>query len=209
MNKYRLIGAALIATVFATIAYSQQSNIGGMAARLRLTSLGVGATPPAAGNITASGTITGASIAGAGSALTALNASNLSSGTVPDARFPATLPAASGANLTSLNASNLSSGTVATARLPWRIAHARVSSAGALQAGSSGVTSTARNALGDYTVNVTAAGFTSIPTCTMTTQTTNVASEGSASTTSINVFVTSSTTAANLDRSFTVICLGT
>jgi hypothetical protein len=47
-----------------------------------------------------------------------LNASNLDSGTVPDARFPATLPAASGTNLTSLNASNLSSGTVADARFP-------------------------------------------------------------------------------------------
>ncbi len=54
---------------------------------------------------------------GNGSGLTNLNGSNLASGTVPDARFPATLPAVSGANLTSLNASNLSSGTVATARL--------------------------------------------------------------------------------------------
>lgn len=45
------------------------------------------------------------------------NASNLASGTVPDARFPATLPAASGVNLTALNASNLASGTVANARL--------------------------------------------------------------------------------------------
>jgi hypothetical protein len=32
----------------------------------------------------------------------ALNAANLSSGTIPDARFPATLPAVSGANLTNL-----------------------------------------------------------------------------------------------------------
>jgi len=47
-----------------------------------------------------------------------LNADNLSSGTVPDARFPATLPAASGANLTSLNATNISSGTLASDRLP-------------------------------------------------------------------------------------------
>ena len=47
----------------------------------------------------------------------ALNASNLSSGTVPNTRFPATLPAASGANLTSLNGSNISSGTVADARI--------------------------------------------------------------------------------------------
>ena len=40
-------------------------------------------------------------------ALTALSASNLTSGTVPDARFPATLPAASAANLTSVPAANL------------------------------------------------------------------------------------------------------
>jgi hypothetical protein len=47
----------------------------------------------------------------------ALNASNLSSGTVPDARFPATLPALNGSALTALNATNLGSGTVPTARL--------------------------------------------------------------------------------------------
>lgn len=52
-----------------------------------------------------------------GSGLVSLNASELDSGTVPDARFPATLPAASGANLTTLNASELDSGTVADARL--------------------------------------------------------------------------------------------
>jgi len=46
-----------------------------------------------------------------------LNASNLSSGTVPDARFPATLPAISGANLTNLDASDLASGTVPIARI--------------------------------------------------------------------------------------------
>ena len=39
--------------------------------------------------------------------LTNLSATNLTSGTVPDARFPATLPAASGANLTNLVAANL------------------------------------------------------------------------------------------------------
>ena len=68
----------------------------------------------------------------------ALNASNLSSGTVPDARFPATLPAASatnltsipaanitgtlpaisGANLTNLDADDLASGTIPDARFP-------------------------------------------------------------------------------------------
>jgi len=46
-----------------------------------------------------------------------LNADNLSSGTVPDARFPATLPAANGSNLTALNATQLTSGTVPIARI--------------------------------------------------------------------------------------------
>jgi len=46
-----------------------------------------------------------------------INASNLSSGTVPNARFPSTLPAVSGVNLTALNANNLGSGTVPIARI--------------------------------------------------------------------------------------------
>jgi len=58
-----------------------------------------------------SGTPSLAAIATSGSA------SDLTAGTVPDARFPATLPAASGANLTNLNASNLASGTVPVARI--------------------------------------------------------------------------------------------
>ena len=49
--------------------------------------------------------------------LTALNASNLTSGTVPDARFPATLPALNGSALTALNASNIATGTLPMARL--------------------------------------------------------------------------------------------
>ena len=54
--------------------------------------------------------------ASSGVNLTALNATQLTSGTLPDARFT-TLPAVSGANLTALNATNLGSGTVPTARL--------------------------------------------------------------------------------------------
>jgi hypothetical protein len=57
-------------------------------------------------------------VANNGSNLTNLNASNLASGTLPDARFPATLPAISGANLTNLDASDLASGTVPDARFP-------------------------------------------------------------------------------------------
>jgi plastocyanin len=64
------------------------------------------------------GLLSATSFGGSGTGLTALNASNLGSGTVPDARFPATLPIASGVNLTALNASNLGSGTVPDARFP-------------------------------------------------------------------------------------------
>jgi len=61
-------------------------------------------------------------VANNGSNLTNLNADNLASGTVPDARFPATLPAANGSALTNLNASNLATGTVANARLDAELA---------------------------------------------------------------------------------------
>ena len=66
----------------------------------------------------AADTLTGTTLAAlSGANLTALNATQLTSGTVPDARFPATLPALSGANLTSLNATQLTSGTVPSARM--------------------------------------------------------------------------------------------
>lgn len=79
----------------------------------------------------------GNSFTGNGAALTALNASNLTSGTVTDARLSAnvalqngvnTFSAAgnsfsgNGAGLTALNASNLTSGTVADARLSTNVA---------------------------------------------------------------------------------------
>ena len=54
--------------------------------------------------------------AASGANLTSIPAGNLT-GTVADARIPATLPARSGVNLTALNASNIGSGTVPTARL--------------------------------------------------------------------------------------------
>jgi hypothetical protein len=63
------------------------------------------------------GLLTATNFSGGGSSLTALNATQLTSGTIPDARFPATLPAASGANLTALNATQLTSGTVPVLRL--------------------------------------------------------------------------------------------
>ena len=80
--------------------------------------------------------VNAASFTGSGANLTNLNASNLTSGTVPDARLSGTytgisinttgiITAASftgsGANLTNLNASNVSSGTLNNARLPQNI----------------------------------------------------------------------------------------
>ena len=78
-------------------------------------------------NVKSGGNITidsGATITNNGTAsgfsadLTNLNATNLTSGTVPDARFPATLPIANGSALTNLNATNLGSGTIPDARFP-------------------------------------------------------------------------------------------
>ena len=52
------------------------------------------------------GNVTG-NASGTSGGFTAGNASNLNSGTIPDGRFPATLPAISGANLTNLPSSGL------------------------------------------------------------------------------------------------------
>jgi len=54
------------------------------------------------GNVT--GDITATNVSGNGANVTNLNATQLASGTIPDARFPATLPAVSGANLTGIDA---------------------------------------------------------------------------------------------------------
>ena len=53
--------------------------------------------------VNVTGVVTAASYQGDGSSLTNLNATQLTSGTVPDARFPATLPAVDGSALTNLN----------------------------------------------------------------------------------------------------------
>ena len=99
-------------------------------------------------SISDTGTLTAVAFSGSGTSLTALNATNLGSGTVPDARFPATLPAVSGVNLTALNATNLGSGTVPDARFPATLPAA------------SGVNLTALNAtnLGSGTVPVARLG---------------------------------------------------
>jgi len=70
--------------------------------------VGTGVTLSSDGDIFATGVTTSTTFSGAftgsGANITALNATQLTSGTIPDARFPATLPAVSGANLTGLAA---------------------------------------------------------------------------------------------------------
>lgn len=46
-----------------------------------------------------------------------LDANDLGEGTIPDARFPSTLPALNGSALTNLNGSNIATGTIAAARV--------------------------------------------------------------------------------------------
>ena len=69
-------------------------------------------------SISDAGLLTATSFSGGGASITALNATQLTSGTIPDARFPATLPASSGVNLTALNANQLTSGTIPDAQFP-------------------------------------------------------------------------------------------
>jgi hypothetical protein len=67
--------------------------------------------------ISDAGLLTATNFSGDGSLITALNAAQITTGTLADARFPATLPTVSGVNLTALNATQLTSGTVPVARL--------------------------------------------------------------------------------------------
>ena len=77
---------------------------------LRVTSL-KGRTPGTAPTLPDGAVVTGVTTSttfsgaftGSGANITNLNASQLSSGTIPDARIPNPLPAVSGANLTNLN----------------------------------------------------------------------------------------------------------
>lgn len=73
------------------------------------------------GTIQTLGTIYAGAFSGPGSAITALNASNISSGTMAVSYLGTggTYPANSGANITALNASNISSGTIGNSYVNW------------------------------------------------------------------------------------------
>ncbi|HSW79349.1 MAG TPA: hypothetical protein VLG47_01080, partial [Candidatus Saccharimonadales bacterium] len=123
--------------------------------------------------LTVAGTLSATTLTGAGSGITSLNASNVSSGTLADGRLSANvtlqgntfngnnqlvqlngtggLPALDGSLLTSLNASNISSGTLNDARLSANAAlynRATSNFTGALQQGGNNVCTTAGNCAG-------------------------------------------------------------
>ena len=101
-----------------------------------------------------------------------VNASNLNAGTIPDARFPATLPAASGANLTSLPAANL------TGTLP-AISGANLTN---LPASGGAITATASGAIASGKgVLINANGTVSEPTLTTGSWTLNASPASSVS----------------------------
>ena len=54
-----------------------------------------------------SGVVTATTFSGSGASLTTLNASELDSGTIPDARFPSTLPAVDGSSLTGITTTQI------------------------------------------------------------------------------------------------------
>ena len=87
---------------------------------ITVTTVNADVTGDLTGNV--SGSISGGSVAGEGSGLTSLNATNISSGTLNNARLPSDISVTSltgdGSGLTSLNATNISSGTLNNARLP-------------------------------------------------------------------------------------------
>ena len=93
-------------TVSGVLTYEDVTNVdsvGLITARNGIV-VGSGITLSKDGDIFATGVTTSTTFSGSGANLTNLDASDLASGTIPDARFPATLPAVSGANLTGMAA---------------------------------------------------------------------------------------------------------
>ena len=97
-------------SIAGTLTYEDVTNVDsvGLITARNGVVVGSGITLSKDGDIFATGVTTSTTFSGAftgsGANITALNATQLTSGTIPDARFPATLPAVSGANLTGLAA---------------------------------------------------------------------------------------------------------
>ena len=96
------ISAANI-TIAGTVTYDDVTNV---------DSLGIGTFRQGidikTGGASIIGVVTATTFSGSGSSLTTLNASELDSGTIPDARFPSTLPAIDGSAITGITTTQIS-----------------------------------------------------------------------------------------------------
>ena len=142
-----------------------------------VTSTGIGINSN--GNVYTAGIITALSFTGIGSNLTTLDASNISSGTLSNSRFPSNINlsgvitassfSGSGASLTSINADNITSGTLSNGRLPSNISVSQVT-ATTFIGNLTGTATTASNltSSGSISINSVNSGFTSTGIATIT-----------------------------------------
>jgi len=128
--------------------------------------VGINTTTPST-ELQVNGIITGTSFSGSGAGLTALNASNLSTGTIPSARFSGTYTSAvdfsnasnsftgSGAGLTGISASNLGTGTLPSGRLSGAYSGniSLTNSSNTIMGNGSGLTGLSADALSSGTVD--------------------------------------------------------
>lgn len=143
-----------------------------------VSSLGIGIN--STGNVYTNGIVTATSFSGNGSNLSALNASNITSGTLSTSRFPSNITISgiitassfvgSGINLTTLNADNITSGTLSTSRLPSNIIVSGVVTATTFIGNLTGTATTATTVSSSGTISVTSvnSGFTSTGISTIT-----------------------------------------
>ena len=103
-------------SIAGTLTYEDVTNIDSVGLITARTGIKV-----LAGGINAVGVVTATTFSGSGANLTSLNASELTTGTVPDGRFPATLPTASGVNLTNVSAVFATKAGIATYTSSWAV----------------------------------------------------------------------------------------
>lgn len=143
-----------------------------------VASLGIGIN--STGDVYTNGIVTATSFSGSGTNLSALNASNITSGTLSTSRFPSNITISgiisassfvgSGINLTTLNADNITSGTLSTSRLPSNIIVSGIVTAATFVGNLTGTATTATTVTSSGTISVTSvnSGFTSTGISTIT-----------------------------------------
>lgn len=132
------------------------------------------------GNVYSNGIITAVSFIGSGTNLLDLNASNLTSGTINNSRFPANINLSgiitassffgSGVGLTSLNASNINLGTLSNNRLPENINVNGIITASSFVGNLTGTATSASNLVSSGSVSIASlnAGIASVGILTVT-----------------------------------------